>query len=200
MKFPDVIIDPRTQRVVVTSTGTAEATVIPAEVLNLRNLKGDLLDRVAAAVDLAIKGFAIDIVQDAWLANPYRLLQQRRQAGYTWTPSLLKNAVPFIIPGIAEPNMVSYDADHPPLGAILVAPPGHAVGDPGVLIPPVPEPVHPPVSPIGVPAGGSRYMVNPLAGDETPDGGMYVELGITYRKVIVPAFAGINAKWWERQP
>jgi len=199
MEFPNIIVNPATQRVVVTAAGNAELTNIPTEVLALRNIR-KTLQRIAAATELASKGYTIDIWQDGYDIVPYELLQERRKANYPWVVALLKHAVTTVGPGITFPGDIPYDAANPPLGAILIPPLGHALGDPGVVLPePEPEPEPEPVSPIGPSAGGSRYLFNPLSNDETPDGGIYTESGVSYLKVMRTGFAGILTKWWEKQ-
>ena len=198
MKFPDVIVDPARQRVVVTSAGVPELTDISPQVRALGAIR-KTLDRVVAATKLASEGFTVDLWQDAYDVMPYELLQNRRKYGYSWVPALLKHDVVTVGPGISFPGDVPYDAEHPPLGAILVPSLGRAVGDPGVTVPP--KPPEPPVkvSPIGPLAGGSRFLVNPLAGDETPSGGVVTVDGVRYLKVIVASPFG-EVKWWEKQP
>lgn len=200
MKFPDVIVNPDRQRVVVNSDGKPELTQIPAQVLALKDVEGGYLERALVATELMQRGFVIDVMQDAWGTKPYLLIEARRRYGITWVPSLMRSEAMVLGPGIFRIGDQVYDPQSPAVGAILVPPYGHAIGDLGVVPPePEPEPENPPVSPIGPPAGGSRYLLNPLSKDQTPNGGTIVVDGVTYKKVMQSGFAGITTIWWERQ-
>lgn len=73
-----------------------------------------------AAVLLAQQGYDIDIPIMVWQWDAVKVMQLRKDYGYTWVPSALMAPVA-LAPGLTVPGEAPYDPLHPPAGAIRVS-------------------------------------------------------------------------------
>lgn len=90
----------------------------PPEVRALRNIEDPEQCR-SAAIDLARKGYTIDVPIMVWGWSASKTMAMRQQWGYTWVPSATMQPVA-AAPGIDFPGAAKYDTTPPP-GAIRVA-------------------------------------------------------------------------------
>jgi len=88
----------------------------PPAVQALQNMPAG--QRYAAAQDLALQGYTIDVPIMVEGQDPLATMMQRQADGYTWVPSALQANIP-VGPGIAWPGQV-YDPKSPPPGSIQV--------------------------------------------------------------------------------
>lgn len=162
----------------------------PDEVAALRGM--DPTARPGAAMDLALKGFAIDLAIHAWAWDPVLVMAIRKSMGMTWAPSALQPQAFPISNGL---NLPVYDPNKPPAGSIKVSvdapdyPPFHKPQPATVVVQHI---VGPFVGPDG--QGNKVFSYGPLAkatdfktGDEvTQDGVTYVAhvsmglMGVTF--------------------
>lgn len=119
------------------------------------------------AMDLAQKGFTIDVPIMVWNWDAWKVMRLREQYGYTWVPSALQPPIQEA-PGIHLPGLTPYDPSNPPAGSIRVStsiadyPPYVSSGSGGT--PPAPTPANY----VGSLNFGDIYFA--LPGDPTPDG------------------------------
>ena len=71
------------------------------------------------AMELADKGFLIDIPLMVWKWDPLTTMVVRRNQGLTWIPSAKGDPIK-VAPGITFPGLPSYDPTKPPPGSIKV--------------------------------------------------------------------------------
>jgi hypothetical protein len=90
----------------------------PAAIQQLREIE-DPDDRKAQAIELAGKGYSIDVPIMVWGFDAGKTTALRQQYGYTWVPSAMQNPVE-LAPGLSFPGMQSYDPNNPPAGSIMV--------------------------------------------------------------------------------
>lgn len=90
----------------------------PPEVQKLRDVP-EFEDRVKLGRQLADQGFVIDPTIMVYGWNPYRVMQNRKDAGYTWVPSFSQPAI-LEPPGFTFPGLPTYDPYNPPQGSIRV--------------------------------------------------------------------------------
>lgn len=168
----------------------------------------DPAQRAAQAATLATSGFIIDVPIMVWGWDPYLVMMQRAQYGYTWVPSALQPPIG-IAPGLTEPGVVPYNPADPPPGSIIVPPMSEltaAGANVAALLqvwyppygPPTPSPSTPPTpapsDPVGVQTIGNIYTSVP--GDDYPSGATYSDSRGTFQKeVIVTPFGRVS--YWE---
>jgi hypothetical protein len=80
----------------------------------------DETQRAARAIELAGKGFIVDVPIMIWLWDALKCMQLRQSYGYTWVPSALQPPIP-VAPGMMVPGEPVYDPNHPPAGSIQVS-------------------------------------------------------------------------------
>ena len=80
----------------------------------------DETQRTARAIELAGKGFTVDVPIMLWLWDALKCMQLRQSYGYTWVPSALQPPIS-IAPGVVVPGQPVYDPNHPPAGSIRVS-------------------------------------------------------------------------------
>lgn len=163
-------------------------------------------ERFGMAITLAEAGFTLDAAVDVNGWDYWKTMDARRGYGYTWIPAgHMPNIL--IAPGLWVPREgteegLRYDAEHPPVGAILV--PKSEQDDPNFREPIVVQPPPPPPEgqavfgpPIEYGEFASSYSVGasntvPAGTHATKDGAeyVYVILGtigtLFYRKLWVP--------------
>lgn len=135
--------------------------------------------REQRAIELAIKGFAIDVPIMVWDQDAYYQMLIRVQYGFTWVPAMLQPNIS-AAPGNDDPGIVNrYDPKHPPAGSIKVS---LDLDDyPPFVRPPVV--VAPTFNPVGPPKGYAN-MYEWLGGNE-PDGFEYTDARGTFKKHVV---------------
>jgi hypothetical protein len=149
--------------------------------------------RAGRAVELATKGFTIDVPIMAWAWDPYLVMKLRSDYGYTWVPSALQPAVT-IAPGLGVPGLVPYDAAHPPSGSIHVSTNPHDY--PPFNPPAQPTPQTPAGdNPVGLQSVGTLYLSVP--GEIFQDGAKFTDTRGTFLKhVVITPFGRTN--YWEK--
>jgi hypothetical protein len=80
----------------------------------------DETQRTARAIELAGKGFIVDVPIMLWLWDALKCMQLRQSYGYTWVPSAMQPPI-HVAPGLFFPGQPPYDPLHPPPGSILVS-------------------------------------------------------------------------------
>ncbi len=154
----------------------------PPEVRALEvNTTPDQDIRMSRGVELAIKGFKIDVPIMLWGWDPYKVMRLRMDFGYTWVPNALQPPLG-AAPGLTGPGITPYDPAHPPGGAIKVSidpkdyppfdPPAPAVKPPGVQFSEG--------SPVGVQSVGNLYYSVP--GETFLDGQKFSGLAWNFSK------------------
>jgi len=91
----------------------------PSYIQALRKIT-DHSARLAQANRLALAGFSVDPAIEVDLNNPYTIMKQRINYGYTWVPAIGQN-VPLVPPDNHFPGQPDYDPNNPPLGSIIVS-------------------------------------------------------------------------------
>ena len=86
----------------------------PPETRALPTIDDETL-RTARAIELAGKGFIVDVPIMIWLWDALKCMQIRQSYGYTWVPSALQPPIA-IAPGMSVPGQPVYDPAHPPAG------------------------------------------------------------------------------------
>jgi hypothetical protein len=129
----------------------------------------DETQRTARAIELAGKGFIVDVPIMLWLWDALKCMQLRQSYGYVWVPSALQPPIA-VAPGLVVPGQPVYDPLHPPPGSIVVSvdPADYPPFDP-----PAPPPIPPPVAAdvVGNPILGMPKMFYALGAATTwPDG------------------------------
>lgn len=76
-------------------------------------------ERIATALQLASKGYVIDVPIAVWSWSPWITTQARKQYGYTWVPSALQPPV-LLQPGLTLQGFQPYEPGIIPSGAIPV--------------------------------------------------------------------------------
>ena len=144
----------------------------PPEVRALRDNTTDQTARMNRALDLALKGFEIDLPIMGYIdTDPYTTMRIRQLYGYTWVPAALQPQV-MVAPGLRINTQAAYDPNNPPAGSIKVS---LEESDYPPFDPPKPPPP-PPVQPssfvgdfIYIDQAGRRIFYS-LAGDPAIDG------------------------------
>jgi len=135
----------------------------------------DFQTRLATAMQLATQGYTVDVPIMVWGWDPYLVMSQRQQYGYTWVPSALMAPVT-MAPGVTQPGAIGYDPNNPPPGAIKVS---LKLADyPPFTAPSVPAPVVPATSLVGVAEGAGYFQAtgNVLPnGAKLTDGAQYID-------------------------
>lgn len=72
------------------------------------------------AKSLAEQGFLIDVPIMVWQWDPFKIMEDRVQYGYTWIPSAIQANVSEA-PGVTQPGSTPYDPSTVPPGAIKVS-------------------------------------------------------------------------------
>jgi len=90
----------------------------PPEVQKLRDIP-IFEERAILGQKLADQGYVIDPTIMVYGWNPYQVMKNRQDGGYTWVPSFSQPSVQ-VPPGLSFPGLPSYDRYHPPAGSIRV--------------------------------------------------------------------------------
>jgi hypothetical protein len=90
----------------------------PPAVRELAGLSGD--ERVARAQELANQGYLIDVPIMVWGWDPYLVMKERQEVGYTWVDSMNRQGNESM-PGHPFVGMTPYDPFNPPSGSIPVS-------------------------------------------------------------------------------
>lgn len=146
------------------------------------------------AAQVAIQGYVIDTQTMVWGWDPCQVMVLRKGFGYTWVPNALQAGVQ-IAPGIGTPgNLIPYDPNNPPAGAIKVTIDAADLKpfDP----PPPPKPAVAITDPVGPQSFGNIYLT--VAGDDSPNGTPFTDDRGTFIKRMVATPFGRNA-YWEKQ-
>lgn len=159
-------------------------------------LDDDLQRAGLRAVQLAAKGFIVDVPIMVWGWDPYLTMKLRSDFGYTWVPSALQPP-PGNAPGAPiSATGIAYDPLKPPPGSIRVS------LDPKDY-PPF-DPPKPPVvlrvdqSPVGPQNLGTTYYA--MIGDPWPDGKEWdTDPRGKFKKHVVNTPFGLQG-WWEKVP
>lgn len=148
--------------------------------------------RMTTAFDLATDGLLIDAPIDAEGGDPYIIMYERQQYGYTWVPSAL--ALPITLaPGLSFPGVPSYNAAKPyPPGSIVVS--TNLADYPPFLEPAPPAPAVPFV---GNYAGGGYYFASEAAQTAFKPGDPYTQNGVKYAFVVLPFAMFGNEYFWK---
>jgi hypothetical protein len=169
----------------------------PPEIRALMDLEdGDDIQnqaKIARAVQLAQKGFPVDVPIMVWSWDPYLCMLYRQQYGFTWVPSALQPPVN-VAPGIGPlGNLPAYDPDHPPAGSIRVS---TNLADYPPFDPPVAPPSTVPITdPVGLQSVGNLYLS--VAGETYQDGARFTNVRGTFLKhVVLTPFGRTN--YWEK--
>ncbi len=158
----------------------------------VRALQGNTDGSKAASV--AILGYTIDTQTMVWGWDPCLVMSLRKGFGYTWVPNALQAGVQ-MAPGNTSPgNLIPYDPNNPPAGAIKVS---TDAADFKPFDPP-PPPKAPVVitNPVGAQSFGNIYLA--VAGDASPDGTTFTDERGTFIKRMVATPFGRNV-YWEKQ-
>lgn len=99
--------------------GPRPANRPPQQILDDLKDTDDYLTAMFKAQQLALAGYDIFVPVDAWGRDEDIVFAQLRIWGYKWVPTALMPPVT-VAPGLKVPGMVSYDAEKPPIGAILL--------------------------------------------------------------------------------
>jgi hypothetical protein len=151
---------------------------------------------MSRGIELAIKGFKIDVPIMLWGWDPYKVMKLRIDYGYTWVPNALQPPVG-AAPGLTGPGIIPYDPNNPPGGAIKVSldlkdyppfdPPAPATPPPGVSFAPL--------DPVGVQSVGRLYYSVP--GDQYVDGEKFIDPRGTFLKHVTIMPFG-RSPYWEK--
>ena len=163
----------------------------PPEVRGLPGIV-DQNQRGNRAIELAMKGFSIDVPIMVWGWDALNVMQMRQSYGYTWVPSALMPPVT-AAPGIRSPVTIPYDPNNPPPGAIKVStdPTDYPPFDP-------PAPPGPIADAVGGPILGMPNMFYALApASAWPDGAIASNSRGTFRLHHVRGPMGDSA-WFEQ--
>jgi len=167
----------------------------PPEVRALEvNTTPDQDIRMNRGVELAIKGFKIDVPIMLWGWDPYKVMKLRLEYGYTWVPSALQPPVQ-MAPGLSGSgiNLVPYDPNNPPGGTIKVS---VNLADYPPFDPPIPLPPSPAQEgPVGVQSVGNLYYSVP--GETFMDGQKFSEPRGTFLKHVTITPFG-RSPYWEK--
>lgn len=167
------------------------------EVLALMNIQ-DFEQRTSRAAELAAKGVTIDVPIMVWGWDPWKVMKQRSDYGFTWVPAALQPNVS-VAPGVSTGGAVPYNPNNPPAGSIRVSidiafykPYGQ-----GTVAPP-PPPVH--TGLVGPHSVGNMYLT--VVGDHSPAGTKFSGTKPTdsqgnFVKHTAQTPFGTNA-WWEK--
>ena len=146
------------------------------------------------AVELAQKGFSVDVPVMVWGWDPYLVMQLRQQFGYTWVPSALQPPVA-VAPGLPGfGTSAPYDPKNPPAGSIRVS---LNLADYPPFDPPAPAGPQSPVidDPVGLQSVGVLYLS--VAGERYPDGAKYSDGRGTFVKHVAFTPFG-RTSYWEK--
>ena len=150
--------------------------------------------RMNRGVELAIKGFKIDVPIMLWGWDPYKVMKLRLEYGYTWVPNALQPPVQ-MAPGLSGSgiNLVPYDPKNPPGGAIKVS---VNLADYPPFDPPIPLPPSPAQEgPVGGQSVGNLYYSVP--GETFIDGQKFSEPRGTFLKHVTITPFG-RSPYWEK--
>ncbi len=173
----------------------------PKEVRALEvNTTPDQDARMSRGIELAIKGFQIDVPIMLWGWSPFKVMKLRIDYGYTWTPNALQPPVQ-LAPGLSGSglNLVPYDPNNPPGGAIKVS---LDLADYPAFDPPVPATPLPTVSaisgdPVGVWMGYQNLYYSVPGVDTRIDGDTFTDPRGSFRKHITVTPFG-RSPYWEK--
>ena len=143
------------------------------------------------AMELALKGFIVDLEINVYGWDPYLIMSQRQRFGYTWYPNILQ-PIPTIAPGVGVPALAPYDPLHPPPGSIKVS--LDSVDYPP-FDPPAPAP--PPTSTKMVGPWSGRDNIYDVGHPAGPDGTSVEQDGVKYTFHSVATPFGHSA-WYTR--
>ncbi len=165
------------------------------EVAELQGIQ-DETARIGRAVELATKGFVIDLPIMGWLWDPFVVMSLRKAAGYTWVPSLLQAPI-LVTPGNHILTLPDYDPMTPPPNSIKVS---NDVFDYPAYVAPMPaKPSDPNAqSPVGAHNVASLYLVKPW--DTNPDGTVVAESRGRFKKHIMNPGSMFQSQWYELLP
>jgi hypothetical protein len=153
----------------------------------------DFDQRVKRAADLASKGFTVDVPIMVWTWDPYLVMKNRQDYGYTWVPSALQPNIS-VAPGVNQPGSVPYDPTHPPAGSIRVSL-NMADYPPFNPPPPAPQQQAANADPVGIQSLGTLYLSVP--GETYADGAKFTDSRGTFIKhVTFTPFGQTN--YWEK--
>ena len=161
----------------------------PPEVQALETM--DAADRATQAAALATAGYIIDVPIMVWGWDPYLVMTEREQFGYTWVPSALQPPIA-IAPGMSEQGVTPYNPNQPPPGSIHVS--TNIADYPPYQAPAVPAPVSPTITdPVGIQTSGNIYA--PVAGYVPVAGAKVTDSRGTFTMVINVTPFGQVAYW-----
>lgn len=163
----------------------------PPEVRKLEiNTTPDNDVRKARAIELALRGFQIDVPIMVWGWDPWKVMHLRQEFGYTWVPNALQAPVG-AAPGLTGPGITPYDPNNPPGGAIRVS---TSIADYPPFDPPVAAPSMPQAFvPVGTQSLGNLYYST--KGDTHLDGEKYSDTRGTFIKHIYVTPFGLQPIW-----
>jgi hypothetical protein len=162
----------------------------PVPVRELQNVPD--AERLAKAMELAQKGFILDMMIHVWGWSPFKMMLMRVNYGYTWVTSMLQPNLT-IAPGLGAPGAIPYDPKNPPPGSIKVS---LDLDDYPPIDPPVPsKPGVPSNGGVGALNYGNIYFIIP--GDNNPDGKIVEEVRGKFKKRLVANPFGHSA-WYEK--
>lgn len=165
----------------------------PAEVRALKDIADDQA-RCSRAIELATKGYVIDVPIMAWGSDPYQTMRLRQSYGYTWVPSALMDPI-IMSPGLHLNTLPDYDPNRPPAGSIKVSldPADYPPADPPAPAPP-PQTAAP-ATPVGAQCFANTYYSTP--GDTAPDGTRITEArGVFAKHRVLGPFG--PSQYWEK--
>jgi hypothetical protein len=165
----------------------------PPEVRALEvNTTPDQDIRMNRGVELAVKGFKIDVPIMLWGWDPYKVMKLRMDFGYTWVPNALQPRVG-AAPGLTGPGIIPYDPFNPPGGSIKVS---LNLADYPPVDPPIPLPPSPALDgPVGVQSVGNLYYSVP--GETFMDGQKFSDPRGTFLKHVTITPFG-RSPYWEK--
>jgi hypothetical protein len=141
----------------------------PPQVTALNSIS-DFTQRSTEALTLAQQGFTIDVPIMVWDWDPYLVMLQRENYGFTWVPSMLQSNVS-IAPGVTQPGTVPYNPNNPPAGSIKVS---LSLADYPPFATPAPTPVPTPAtSLVGINTGAGFYAAVLPAAASLTNGQIY---------------------------
>lgn len=162
------------------------------EVAGLMNIP-DETARIGRAVELATKGFVIDLPVMGWGWDPYIVMAMRKATGYTWVPSLLQAPI-LVTPGNHMLTLPDYDPQSPPAGSIRVS---VDLADYPAYVAPIPaKPADSNAqSPVGDHNVANLYFVKPW--DTNPDGATVTDARGKFKKHIMNPGSMFQSQWYE---
>jgi len=167
----------------------------PPEVRALEvNTTPDQDIRMGRGIELAIKGFKIDVPIMLWGWDPYKVMKLRMDYGYTWVPSALQPPVS-AAPGLTGPGITPYDPANPPGGSIKVSidPKDYPPFDPPVTVERPTVAVGP--GPVGMNSVGNLFYSVP--GETFLDGQKFSDSRGTFLKHVTITPFG-RSPYWEK--